>query len=105
MGQRLQLAAGETRAAECLQAVAVRPIDGLQDVGAVARPTNSDQQIAWTREVLELLDEDAVETFVISPGEDVRRIVGKAQDAKTFLFVILEILPAYALLAEIFAEV
>jgi len=74
-----QLAAGEAGAAEGLQAVGVAPIDGAEDVGAVAGPRDGDEQVTGAGEVLELFDEDAVEALVVTPGEDVGGVVGQAQ--------------------------
>ena len=82
LGQRPQLAAAEAGAAERLQAVPVGPLDGPQDVRAVARAADGDEQVARAGQVLELLDEDAVEALVVAPGEDVRRVVGQAEDAQ-----------------------
>src|SRR5262249_9002953 len=44
-GQGAQLAAGEAGAAERLQAVAVGPIDGAENVGAVARAADGNQHV------------------------------------------------------------
>ena len=72
LGQRPQLAAGEAGAAEGSQVVPVGPLDGPQDVGAVAGAADGDEQVAGAGQVLELLDEDALEALVVGPGEDVR---------------------------------
>ena len=57
------------------------------------------------RQVLELFDEDAVEALVVAPGEDVRRVVGQAEDAQALLAVVVEVLAAQRALAEVLAEV
>ena len=49
LGQAAQLAAAEAGAAERLQAVAVGPLDGPQDVRAVARAADGDEQVARRR--------------------------------------------------------
>src|SRR4051812_5799998 len=90
--QVTQLAAGEAGAAKGLEAIAIGPFDGPQYVWTVAGPADGDEQIARTGQVLELLDEDAVEAFVVAPGEDIGRIVGEAQDAEPLLAVVVEIL-------------
>ena len=78
LGQRPQFAAAEAGAAVCLYIVAVRPLDGPQHVRAVARAADGDEQVAGLGQVLELLDEDALETLIVGPGEDIRRVVGQA---------------------------
>src|SRR5262249_61776592 len=55
-------------------------------------------------QVLHLLDEDAVEALVVAPGEDVRRVIGQAEDADALLLA-LEVLPAQGALADVLAEV
>ena len=62
--------------------MAVGPIDGVQHVGAVARAADGDEQITGLCQVLKLLDEDTLETFIVSPGKDIRRIIGQTQDAE-----------------------
>ena len=100
-----QLAAAEAGAAERLQPVPVGPLHRPQHVGAVAGAADGDQQVARAGQVLELLDEDAVEAFVVAPGQDVRRVVGQAQDAQAFLGVVVEVLAAQRALAQVLAEV
>ena len=56
-------------------------------------------------QVLELLDEDAIEALVVAPGEDVGRVVGQAEDAQPLLGVVVEVLAAQRALAEVLAEV
>ena len=103
--QRPQLAAAVAGAAECLQVVAIRPLDGPQNVRTVARAADRHEQVAGTGQVLQLLDEDALETLVVGPREDVRRVVGQAEDAQAFLLVVVEVLAAEGAFAHVFAEV
>src|SRR5438309_11650336 len=66
-----QLAAVESRAAESLHTVIIRPLDRPKHIRAVARPADSDEQITGASQVLELFDKHALEAFVIAPGKDV----------------------------------
>ena len=102
--QRPQLAAAEAGAAEGRQAVAVGPLHRAQDVGTVARAADGDEQVAGAGQVLQLLHEDAVEALVVAPGEDVRRVVGQAEDAETLFRVVVEVLAAQRSLADVLAE-
>src|SRR6185312_8590798 len=52
-----------------------------------------------------LFGEDALEALVVAPGEDVRRVVGQADDAQPLLLVVVEVLSAERPLAEVLAEV
>ena len=85
LGERAELAAGEAGAAEGVEAAAVGPFDGAEDVGAVAGTADGDQEVAGVGEVFELFDENAVEAFVVAPGEDVGGVVGEAEDAESAL--------------------
>src|SRR5688500_7634926 len=82
LGQGLELTAAVAGDAKSLDLVSVGPFDGAKNVGAVARAADGDEQIARLAEILELLDEDAFEIRIVGPGEDVRRIVGQAEDAE-----------------------
>src|SRR5262249_18011893 len=62
-------------------------------------------QIARTGQVLELLDKDAVESFVVAPREDIGCVVGEAQNAQAFLGVIIKVLAAEGAFAHVFAKV
>src|SRR5262249_25559792 len=93
------------RAAESPDAVAVGPVDGAKDVRAVARATDGDEQVARARQVLELLHEDAVEALVVGPGQDVRCVVGQAEDAEAFFLIVVVIFAGEGAFAEVFAEV
>ena len=101
MGERFELAAGEAGEAHGRQPLLVRPVDGLEDVGTVARARDGQQQVARRGEVLELLDEDPVVTLVVTPGQDCRRVVGQAEDFEPLL--ILEV--AQGALGQILAQV
>ncbi|MFO0967552.1 MAG: hypothetical protein U0793_18490 [Gemmataceae bacterium] len=98
-GHLAELAAVEAGDAEGVDAVGVGPLDGFEDVLAVARAADGDEEVARLPEVLELLDEDAIVAGVVGPGEDVRGVVREAED--------LEALPDFGgrTPAEIFAEV
>jgi hypothetical protein len=74
--ERPQLASGKACAAEGAQIVAIGPVDGAQHVGAVAGAADGNEQVAGLRKVFQLLDENAVKPFVISPSKDIRRVVG-----------------------------
>src|SRR5262249_38905606 len=79
LGQLPKFPTGEARATERLEAVAVGPFDGAEDIGAVAGAANGNQQVGWGGEVFELFDKDPVEALIVGPGQDVRRVVGQAQ--------------------------
>ncbi len=104
LGQGLQFAAGEAGAAERRQLVAIGPLDGAENVRTVAGTADGDEQIAGTSKVLQLLDEDALEPLVVAPCEDIRRIVGQAEDADALLFVVVEIFAPERAFADVFAE-
>src|SRR5262245_57238883 len=92
--ERLELAPREPGAAERSEAVLVGPVHGAKDVRAVSRAADGDEQISRAGDILQLLDEDAVEALVVGPGEDVGRVVGEAEDLEAFLLVVFEILAA-----------
>src|SRR6516162_11808081 len=75
LGERPQLAATEAGAAECAQIVAIRPLDGLQNVGTVSGAADCDEQVARLSEILELLHKNAVEALIVSPSKDVGCVV------------------------------
>src|SRR6516162_5938936 len=99
-----QFAATEAGAAECAQVVAIRPLHGLKYVGTIAGAADGNEQIAGLCQVFELLDENAVKTFVVAPCQYVRRVVCQTQDAQPFLAVVVEILSAERAFAQILAE-
>src|SRR5712692_2498170 len=82
LGELLQFAAAKARAAEGFQPVAIRPLHRHKDIGAIARPADGNEQIAGASQVFELLDEDALEPLVVTPSENIRRVVGQAEDAQ-----------------------
>ena len=104
LGQVPELAAAKASAAERFETAAVGPLDRAEHVGAIPRSTNRDQKVAGLGKVLELLDENAVKPFVISPRENVRRVVGEADDAQAFLAVILKIFAAQRSFAQVLAK-
>ena len=83
------------------QAVVVGPGDGLEDVRAVSRSRDRQQDVAGRGEVLELFEEDPVVAFVVGPGHDAGRVVGQAQDLEPLL--VFEV--AERALGQVFAEV
>ena len=64
----------------------VSPGDGLEDIGAVSRAGDREQDVTGRREVLQLFKEDAVISFVVCPGHDAGGVVGEAQDLSRFWF-------------------
>src|SRR5262245_10531391 len=105
VGHLLQLPPAEAGAAERGQPVLVRPGDRPQDVRTVAAPADCDEQVARGGEVLQLLDEDPVEPLVVAPGQDVRGIVGQAEDLESLLGVVVEELAGERPLADVLADV
>ena len=101
MGERFELAAGEAGDADGGEAVVIGPRDGLEDIRAVSRAGDREQDVTWGREVLELLEEDAVIAFVVCPGHDAGGVIGQAQDFEPLL--VIEV--AEGALGQIFAEV
>ncbi len=95
---------GEAGAAERCHAVTVGPIDGAEDVRAIAGAADRNQEIAGVGQVFELFDEDAVEAFVVAPGQELGRVIGQAEDAEPFLGVVVEIFPAKRAFAEVLTE-
>src|SRR5262249_16224207 len=102
--QRPRCGAAEPVPPDRPAAVAVGPLPRRQHVGAVARAADGDEQVARRRQVLELFDEDAVEALVVAPGQDVRGVVGQAEDAQPPLAVVVEVLAPQRALAEFLAE-
>ena len=101
LGQRLELAAAEPGDAHGRQPVGVGPLHRLEDVRAVARARDRQQQVARRGQVLELLDEDPVVALVVGPGHDPGGVVGQAQDLEPLL--VLEV--AERALGQVLAEV
>ena len=99
--RRLELAPAEAGDADGGHPLAVGPLDGLEDVGAVARARDRQQQVAGRGEVLELFDEDPVVALVVGPGHDPGGVVGQAQDLEPLL--VLEV--AQGALGQVLAEV
>jgi len=99
-----ELAATEASAAECLDAVAVGPFHGAKDVRTIAGAADGDQKVAGARQVLQLLDENAIEAFIVAPGENVGSVIGEADDAQPFLAIIIEVVARQGALAEVFAK-
>ena len=100
MGQGLQLAAGEPRETDRGEPVAIGPVDGLENVRAVAGTGDRQQQVAGRRQVLELLQEDPIIALIVGPGHDSRSVVREAQNLQPLL--ILEV--AEGALREVLAE-
>ena len=84
-----------------VEAIFVGPGDGLEDIRAVSRTRDGEQNVAGRSEILQLLEEDPVVAFVIGPGHDAGGVVGQAQDLEPLL--VFEI--AKRALGQIFAEV
>lgn len=103
--QGLQLAARIAGNAPGRQPLPVRPLDGIQDVRAVAAAADGDQNIPRRGQVLELLDKDPVEAFVVAPRQDVGRIVGQTEDLQPLPVVVEKVFAVQRALAEILAEV
>src|SRR5208283_1114947 len=85
VGQGLQLAAGEPRETNRRQPASIGPVDGLENVRAVAGTGDRQQQVAGRRQVLELFQEDPIIALVIGPGHDSRSVVREAQDLQPLL--------------------
>ncbi len=101
MGHGLELSAREAREANCCEPMTIGPIDGFQDIRAVSRSGDGEQEIARGSKVFQLLDEHPVVSFIIGPGHDSRGVIRQAQDFEPLL--VLKI--AQGALGEIFAEV
>src|SRR6516225_2851186 len=105
LGQRSELSAGEASAAECSQIMSIGPFDGPQDIRAVTRAANGNEQIAGAGQVFQLLDKYAIESLVVAPGQNVWRIVGQTENAQTLLPIVIEVFATKSSLAEVLAEV
>src|SRR5258707_365772 len=103
--QRLQLAATKPGATERRKVVAIRPLDGLEDIWTVARAADGNEEIAGAGEILQLFDEDAIESFIVSPGQNIGRVIGQAENAETLLGVVVEIFSTDRSLAHVLAKV
>ena len=101
LGQGLELAAAEAGDAQGGHAVGVGPLDGSENVGAVARARDRQQDVAGRGQVLQLLDEDPVVSLVVAPCHDPGGVVGQAENLEPFL--VLEV--AQGTLGQVFAEV
>jgi len=66
LGQFAELAAAESGAAKGFPCRDCWPLDCSKYIGAVARPADGDEQITEVGQVLELLDENPLEAFVIA---------------------------------------
>src|SRR5207237_5238258 len=80
------------------------PLHGAQHIGAVAGAADRDEQVAGTRQILQLLHKHTLKSFVVAPGENVRRVVGQTEDAQPSHTVAIKILATQRPLAEIFTE-
>jgi len=65
--------------AERDEAVAVGPIDSVEDVGAIAAAADGEDEIAGGAVVHELLEENLVVAAVVANGQEPARIVCQAQ--------------------------
>src|SRR4029453_8409687 len=100
---RFQLAAAVAGQAKGHKAVAVGPIDGSQDVRAVAAAADGNQQIASRAVVHELLDEDLVVAAVVAYRQKPAGVVGQAKHLETPFGLVLQVIGPQRALAEVFA--
>src|SRR5262245_10956974 len=99
-----KLTAGKTGTAKSNQTMTIRPFRCANDIRAVAGTADRDQQIARVGEVFQLLGEDTIESLVVGPGEDVRRVVGETHNAEALFAVVVKVLPAKRAFTEVFAK-
>ena len=104
LGGRFEFAAVVGGDGECVEASAVGPLDGCQDVGAVAGTADGDGQIARLGVLHQLLEEDRIETHVVTQGGYPTGIVAETHHSGTFLGVVVEVAFAQRILAEVFGE-
>src|SRR5437867_8926008 len=65
----------------------IRPLDSLEHIRTIARSADRQQERAGLRQVLELFDKYALIAAIVRIGEDVRRVVGEADDSEPFLIL------------------
>ncbi len=83
----------------------IGPIHGTQDVRAIAGTADGHEEIAFRSQVLELFHEDAIKAFVVTPGQNIRRVVREAQDLQSLFCVVIEKLACQRAFAHVLAKV
>ncbi len=85
--------------------MAVGPIDGGENVRAVAGAADGEEKIAGAAVVHELLEEDLVVAAVVADGEEPAGVVGEAEDFEAFFGFVVQVAGAERAFAEVFGYV
>ena len=104
LAKRFQLSTGISGDAPRGQPFSIRPFDGVQNIRTVSAAADRNQDIPFRGKVLQLLDENAIKTFVVTPGENIGGVIGQTEDLQPLPCVVREVFTVQRAFSEIFAE-